>query len=90
LLGVARSAGGTYSYFAAARSGTDLFTWSDPIAGATIGQTGDHVQYTTLVGEGADPLTGGSRLWLFYVRAPSLPFWSSATLIARTLSLTVM
>lgn len=67
------------------RTGTDLFHWSAPIAAVNISEKGNHILYATLVGEGTDPMTGGSRPYLFYIKATDWPRWSSAIVVNRTL-----
>ena len=67
------------------RSGADLLHWSLPIVGSGVSAEGHNIVYPTLIGDGADPMTGGSAPWLIYVKATSWPEWSSATVVGRRL-----
>ena len=71
------------------RSASNLLNWSAPIDSAGISQTGYQFFYPTLVGEGGDPATGGSKPWLFYIKATDWPHWSTATYVSRNLSISI-
>jgi hypothetical protein len=65
------------------RRGDNLLTWSNPISTGGISNPGESILYTTLVGEGSNPLTGNGNPWLFYVRAPKWPAWAGAVVVNR-------
>jgi hypothetical protein len=72
------------------RSGADLFHWSTPITSAGVSEAGNHILYATLVGEGNDPMTGANAPYLFYIKATAWPNWSVATVVNRTMQLTIL
>jgi len=69
------------------RHGTSLLSWSEPVASAAITDGTDKILYATLVGEGSDPTTAEGDPWLYYIRDPVWPDWSSADVVNRRMQL---
>jgi hypothetical protein len=71
----------------ALRHGPSLLSWSQPVASAAIVDGTDKILYATLIGEGSDPTTADGDPWLYYVRDPIWPDWSSADVVNRRVQL---
>jgi hypothetical protein len=69
------------------RNGSNLLTWSDPIATGGITNGTNAILYTTLVGESSDPTVSNGNPWLYYITSPTWPDWPTATVINRQLHL---
>jgi hypothetical protein len=73
----------------AMQHGSNLLSWSGPIASGAITDGANSILYTTLVGEGSDPTTSSGHPWLFYIDATAWPNWATATLVNRQLQLSL-
>ncbi|HTP49519.1 MAG TPA: hypothetical protein VMK42_02385 [Anaeromyxobacteraceae bacterium] len=75
-----RAVGGAQPTNFIVRSSTDLLHWSSPLA-TYAPPPGSEPFYPTLVGEGGDPLVGGSAPRLFFDTFPSnFPNWETSEL----------
>jgi hypothetical protein len=68
------------------RRGESLLSWA-PTAVGTISNPGESFVYTTLVGEGSDPMVSHGHPRLVYVHAPKWPDWPDAVVADRQIDL---
>ena len=71
------------------RHGSNLLSWSGPIATANLTDGTNALLYPTLVGEGSDPTTSSGEPWLFYLDATTWPNWAAATITNRRVQLSL-
>ena len=69
--------------------GSNLLSWSGPIATGVITDGANALLYPTLVGEGSDPTTSAGEPWLFYLDATTWPDWAAATIVNRRVQLSM-